>query len=284
MMVIAVEPVIKRGGPSRLRAVDADIGPLVEEGAIEALHLPIRARRIGPCATMPYPEFGTGTGEKAAAVCRAIVGEDSLGPDTPIREPGHRTLPEGDCSHSAFIGKHLAIGEAGMVIDHGMDVGIANPGLLWHLAPTVDAPATTVGDTPQLLDVHMQEVAGPGMFVAADDAAAGPVEPGKPLQAETPEDAVDSRGGYAQAIPDTCRAKFLTTSKSLDPLLLACRTTPRAVTGSRRAIVEPRFALSLPTTPPTRCGLTGEAHFRCDVRNRSTRGNAFDEQQASRRS
>jgi hypothetical protein len=53
----------------------------------------------------------------------------------------------------------------------------------------MDPVAATGAEPPRLLDVHVDQLAGPGAFVAADDLAAGPVQhlqPPEPVAAQHP--------------------------------------------------------------------------------------------------
>jgi len=63
-----------------------------------------------------------------------------------------------------------------VVIDQRVDV--VEPDLVSSVAVTggaaVGTPAATVGDTPDLLDVHVHQLAGPVAFVAHRGGLAGP--------------------------------------------------------------------------------------------------------------
>ena len=66
-----------------------------------------------------------------------------------------------------------------MVIDQGVDVVVADLGLLVALwstvrAAAVGAPAAAVGDAAELLDVHVDQLAGPVAFVADRGGLRGP--------------------------------------------------------------------------------------------------------------
>ena len=49
--------------------------------------------------------------------------------------------------------------------------------------PAEHAPATAVGDLAELLDVDVDQLAGPVPFVAADHLAGGSIQPGQTSQA-----------------------------------------------------------------------------------------------------
>ena len=69
-----------------------------------------------------------------------------------------------------LVGEDLGVREPAVVIDDGVDVVEPDPGLLLrrgraHLA-AMGSPAAAVGDPPDLLDVHVDQLAGPVAFVA----------------------------------------------------------------------------------------------------------------------
>lgn len=72
----------------------------------------------------------------------------------------------------------------------------------------MDAPASTVGDAAEFLDVHVDEFAGSVVFVAADDLSGGPVEEGQAVQAVPGQDSVNGRDGQAQDRSDACWAQL----------------------------------------------------------------------------
>src|SRR5690606_5407738 len=105
----------------------------------------------------------------AVAVGEGVVGHHSLDPgdahggevdSCPPQEPGAGLGP--------FVGVDLAVGPAGVVIDHGVDVVIANAPAAVAVArgAAVGAPAAAVGDLAQLLHIHVDQLPGPGPLVA----------------------------------------------------------------------------------------------------------------------
>ena len=99
----------------------------------------------------------------------------------------------------------LGVGDAGMVVDDGVDVGLAHQRvavlvlglargggavLLALLAADV-APASTVGDVAELLHVDVEHRAGVVVLVAADGLPGGAVDVGEPVQPGVDQDPVD---------------------------------------------------------------------------------------------
>ena len=75
-----------------------------------------------------------------------------------------------------------------MVIDGGMDIvvawaALAVPVTMLNRVAAMDAVAATLTQPAQLLDVHMDELAGVGALIAADQLAGGPVQAGQPVEA-----------------------------------------------------------------------------------------------------
>lgn len=77
---------------------------------------------------------------------------------------------------------NLGVGETGAVIDGGVDVAVADPGVLFAYEPvSSNSPAAPVGvgNPSDLLDINMDQLAWPVPLVAADrfTGGGGPVTP-----------------------------------------------------------------------------------------------------------
>jgi hypothetical protein len=82
--------------------------------------------------------------------------------------------PEGGGGLLLLVGEDLAAGEAGVVVDGGVDVAVAGAGaLLAARLPAQGLVSAAVGDVAELFDVDVHQLAGPVAFVTAYDAAAG---------------------------------------------------------------------------------------------------------------
>jgi hypothetical protein len=123
VVIVAVEPAREGGGAGCLAAVDANVGPLLEQGAVTAFDLAVGLRPVGAGATLPDGGGEAGATEGGAAVGGAVVGEHGARGDAARREPGERPLPERDRGDGALVGEDLAVGEPGAVVDGGVDVG-----------------------------------------------------------------------------------------------------------------------------------------------------------------
>ncbi|GLW65191.1 hypothetical protein Arub01_34350 [Actinomadura rubrobrunea] len=106
----------------------------------------------------------------------------------------------------------------------------------------MDAVAAAVGDVAQFLDVHVHQVAGGGVLVAAHGPAGGPVQVGQGRTAVALQHAVHRGGGQAQAGGDAGRA---------EPVRTRVRTMRRSIRrGVRRGLVCGRLGRSLMPAAP----------------------------------
>jgi hypothetical protein len=62
----------------------------------------------------------------------------------------------------------------------------------------MDLVSTANGNVAQLLDVHVDQVAGCGVFVAANDSAGGAIQVGQAGQAVTAQHAMHGGGRHTQ--------------------------------------------------------------------------------------
>jgi hypothetical protein len=58
----------------------------------------------------------------AAAVGHRVVGEDALDGDVVVAVEADRTLEEAGAARDALVGQDLAVGQARVIVDSGMDV------------------------------------------------------------------------------------------------------------------------------------------------------------------
>ena len=126
---------------------------------------------VGPCPLVPDVELGAGRCPDAAAVAGTVVGEDAFHADTTNGEPGNCSAQDGSGGRPGLVVMDLGVGDAGVVIDDGVDVGVAvvfaavfaaagadrgGPVAL-SLRPAGEPPAAAVGNVAQLLHVLVQQ-------------------------------------------------------------------------------------------------------------------------------
>src|SRR5690625_3066564 len=206
-------------------------------------------------------ELGDGVDEGAAvAVGEGVVGHHALDPgDAHGGEVGSCPPQEVGAGLGGLVVVDLAVGQAGVVIDHGVDVVIADaPGLvLLHVAAAVGAPAAAVGDLAQLLHIHVDQLPGPGPFVAHGGGLGGAdLLPGRRVQlvqvghAGAAQHPRDGAGGHAELGGDPVRPAAVSTPAVYDPLSHLPRGTPGAVAGAAGAVVQAVLALFVVALEP----------------------------------
>src|SRR4051812_2593508 len=110
---------------------------------------------------------------KAAAARRREAGQGGGG--------GGR---EGGAGGGGLVGVDLCVGERGVVVDGAVHVLVADPrpasGAAVRLAVAAqDAPPAAVAEPADLLHVDVDQLAGPGPLVAANQLAGRAVQPGE---------------------------------------------------------------------------------------------------------
>jgi hypothetical protein len=127
---------------------------------------------------------GTGGGEGLleveTEVGEGVVGHDPVDDDAVSSEPGVGPGPEDGAGRAAFVVEDLDVGQAAVVVDGGVDVGVADAPALDRLRAAVGPSPASWWDPTQLLDVDVDQVPGGGGLVAADDPAGLAVEPVQP--------------------------------------------------------------------------------------------------------
>ncbi len=134
--------------------------------------------------------------EEARAIARAVVGEQTTNGDAEGAVVTDRGVEESHRGVAAFIGQDLREGEAGVVVNSDM-----------HELPASAATGpraisgnamTGAEEAAELLDVEMQQIAGGGMFVAAQGPSR--FEIADTVQAGAAQDAADGSGREADSL------------------------------------------------------------------------------------
>ena len=225
-----------------------------------------------------------GASEVGAAVARTVVGEHGPDADAALGEPAARALPERDRGDRALVGQNLAVGDTGVVVDGGVDVGVTDAAVapMAVAAAAVRAPAASWGDAAQLLDVDVEQVSRPGVLVqASDDPSGRAVEPGEAVEAEPAEHAIHGGAGQSQPPADAHGAELAAPSQPLDLALDPSRHAGGRAPRPARSVLQAGLALGQPAAPPLVAGFAGDAHLCCDVRRGSAARDAVDEDAAT---
>ncbi len=146
-----------------------------------------------------------GSSPAAGLVAGAVVGEDSFNGDAVRGERAVSAVPELCRGGALFVGEDLGVHEPGAVIDCGVQEPVGNAGtsLWWCLASAVDTPATAIFDARQLLDLDVDELAGPVSLVATGRfSVGGSVADIEPAQTFGSQNVLDGRCGQAGLVSD----------------------------------------------------------------------------------
>src|SRR4051794_5464552 len=125
MMVVVVEPAVKAAGSFGFGAVGAHVGPFVGQGPVEAFDFAVGLGAVGADAAVFDVEVGAQSSPGVALVARAAVGEERLDGDAVLGEPAVGAGKERDTFDGVLGGEDLAVGEAGVGVDSGVDEQVA---------------------------------------------------------------------------------------------------------------------------------------------------------------
>ena len=174
---------------------------------MEAFDLAVGLRPIRSSALVLDAELVTGIPPQVRAVGAAVVGQDPLDGDPVGVESLNSPHQHGRGCHGGFVVVDLGVGNAGVVVDHGVDVGLAHQrvvvlvlrlvrgggAVLLALSAADVAPASAVGDVAELLHVDVEHRAGMVVLIATDRLPGGTVDMGQPVQVRVGQDPVNRR-------------------------------------------------------------------------------------------
>src|SRR5690606_20535539 len=201
-----------------------------------------------------------------------VVGHHPLDPgDAHGGEVGRRPPQEAGAGLGPFVVVDLAVGQAGVVIDHGVDVVIADtPGLVLGLVgrgAAVGAPTATIGDLAQLLHIHVDQLPGPGPLIAhggglggADLLTGHRVQLAQIGHAGATQHPGDGARGHAELGADPVRPAAMGAAAGHNPLRHLRGCAPGAVVGAAGAVIQAAFALLVIALEPVVGALARDAH------------------------
>ncbi len=174
------------------------VGPLLQQGAVEAFDFAVGLRAPGPGEAGADAQLVAGVAPGVLGVGPGVVGQDPLDGDAASCEPGGCSSQEGRAGGGPLVRQVLGVGQAGVVVQGGVQVGVSGAGaVLAAGCPAEGFVSAAIGDAAEFLDVDVDQFAGPGAFVAADGFAGGPVDGCECGQAVPGEDAVGGGGSDA---------------------------------------------------------------------------------------
>src|SRR3954471_21777286 len=263
-MVVVPEPAVKCCCAFGAVAVDGAVGPAGEHGADEALGFAVGLRSVGPRAQVAQTEGAAGDGVQLGAITRAVVGHHALDGDAVAAVEGDGAAQESSDGGGLLVGKYFGVGQARGVVDGDVDVvptgrlaaapgGVGNRQLV-VAAGARDALARAALDAPELLDVNVDQFAGPLALIALSGLETQASELAHPDPREDPrhrrqrhlEQLGELRPGEAQPPQRGDR---------LNPTLVGAIGD---YSGRRRAIQQSRLALSAVTGDPLRSGVVAD--------------------------
>ena len=236
---------------------------------MEPLNLAVGLRAVWPGLLHGDAEIGAGVTPEVGFVAAAVVAEHALDGDATLGEPGNRVLEHVGRGFLGLVVAGLDVGDAGVVVDHRVQV--AGPHqctavlvarlarcrctvLVALLAPDV-APAPAVGDLADLLHIHVDQVAGFLVLVAADGLTGCAVDVGKPVEPATDQDRVHGRGRHVESVGDLDRSEPLLPAQVHDLADHWCWCPVRLVTRRRGPISHAGRTLGLVAVRPLLRGL-----------------------------
>jgi hypothetical protein len=256
MVVVLLEPRPERQEPLVVRCVGSRVGPLVEHRPVEALRLAVGLGPERPSPEVTSPNLDQRLGERPRhRVVAGVVGHHPLDPHASGGEEGRGLAQERGARRATFVREDRGVGDAAHVVDDLVDVVVATMRARGAMAPATEAVATAVGDAPELLDVHVQQLAR-ALADVPDRDPTRPVAIGQAGQSVADQDIADRRTrrtherGQAMG-PD---AELVTGPQDgVDPSL---RERARRTVGTRRPILEAGRAFGPVAADPLGYGLT----------------------------
>jgi hypothetical protein len=109
VMVVPMDPGLQGPVAGGIGAVQPPVGPLLQQGPVEPLHLPVRLRPIGPGVLMAHASVSQRRPEQPAAVADPVVGEHAVDADAVQGEPAVGAAPEPSAGLGPLVRVHLHV-------------------------------------------------------------------------------------------------------------------------------------------------------------------------------
>lgn len=164
---VVEDQVVIEGPSSPVRAAEGSrVGPFSEQGPDHAFGLAVGLGTVGASKALTDPEFKTRGGEGLREVRAAVVRQEPLDRNAVAGEPGDGPHEERRGRFAQFVGQHLGLRQARVIVD----------GNVQELPPDTGDPraAITVNsvadppDLPQHFYVQMHQLTGPRPFIPHD--------------------------------------------------------------------------------------------------------------------
>src|SRR5262245_10942787 len=254
---------------------------------MEALDFAVGLWPVGPAVLVDDAVLGQRRVEESAPVGEVVVRQDPFHGDAAGGEPGVGSAPERGAGAARFVGEDFGVGQAAVVVDSAVEVGVADAGSATGPAvgggSAMDAVAAAGWDLAELLDVDVDQLAGPGTLVAADRCGGGPVHVGEPVEVVADQDAVDRRGRYPEMDRQAIGAHLVVTSPTTDLVLDSLADPPGRPVRPTGAVMETIGTQLEVAVPPFRRASARDPHRRGHMGNRGASLDPATQQQSTLR-
>src|SRR5438067_8891757 len=165
--------------------------------SLEPLGLAVGARRVRPGAFVSEPSGRQRRPESLAEIGRTVIGHDPFDGHPLPGKPAEGALEKADRAVLALVRQDLAVSQPGRVIDAHMQRFPADAVMaIDHAARSAGDAMPDPGDTPKLLGIEMDQLAGPLALVSYHRRLR--VERGQLAQTEPAQDRADRGNRHAQ--------------------------------------------------------------------------------------
>jgi len=169
-LVVVVEPVWQGLGAGVMVGVGDAVGPFAAHGLVEALDFAVDLGASGWDQQMADAVLGEESAQGAVLGIRpGVVGHDPAGVDAEAGVPGQRSHDKAGDGVGALVGVQLGVGDAGVVIDDGVDVLVSPAGVSLSAGAGADSgDGVSRSQEPCVaLGVDVQQVTGARPLIAA---------------------------------------------------------------------------------------------------------------------
>jgi hypothetical protein len=216
-----------------------------------------------------------------------VVGQDPLDDHAPGPEPGVGPSPERGGGAASLVGEDLGVGEAAVVVDGGVKVGVADPSVPPAAtsggSPAMDLVAPAVGDPPEFLHVDVDEFPGPGPLVASDRLGGLTIDVIETVEVVAAQHPVDGGRRQVEVYRQAVRPDFFGPTPAADLGLNPVGHPGRETTGSARPVVQPVGAELQVAVPPLGGTAPRDSHGRRHMSDRRPGLDPPTEQQSTLR-
>jgi hypothetical protein len=207
-------------------------------------------RPVGAGALVAHLGVGQHALDAVGPPVPTVVAEQPLDADPLVGDPAQRPSEEAGRGGALLVGQRLGVGQPGAVVDRHVQGVVAHAGLAEAAGRTAqDVMTAPIGDAPELLDIDVEQLAGPCALVA-HDLPGGTVQLPQPRHPVAAQDGMHPRACLPELPGDTVRAQPAALPARQDRLLPRWRQPPGTALGSRGPVSQPSRAFGSPPAQP----------------------------------